>query len=279
MWIIDKFGARVWVANTRMARLMSKVFMKTEGDQEGGGGGGDELTEQQKIDKAVETATIALKANNATLISEKRALSAAAAIIESLGGQDGINALKDFKSKVENDEILKLAAEGKHGEAIERATERLKVDFNAERTTFQEKINTQDSELASAKEQLRTLIVDNSVVREFVGIKGLDTALPDVISRARGVFSVENGEPVARDSDGNLVQGAKGVLTVKEWAESLRKTAPHFFPGSQGSNLENGSNDAESLGALLVEASKKGASALRAEKERQKQLKEKASQK
>jgi hypothetical protein len=92
-------------------------------------------------------------------------------------------------------------------------------------------------------EQLNKLIIDGVATREFIAEKGEETAIPDVMRRVRDVFKTENGEPVARDAEGKLVAGASGApLTVKEYIQSLRKSAPHLFPRSEGADMRTGAD-------------------------------------
>jgi hypothetical protein len=276
MWIIDKFGNRVWqpIKNARIARMMSRVFFEGEGGEGGGGGGGEETVESLKAKLATaEAAATALKNTNITILDEKKKLAGVASLVEKLGGQEALDQLLQFKTKVEQDEILQLAMNGKPQEAIERATERLRLSHTAEKDQLTGEVTKYKTEAESAKEQLRTLIVDNAVVRDFVSVKGIEAAIPDVLYRARSVFTVEEGIPVARNADGSLMQGKNGALTVKEWCEGLKEKAPHYFPQSAGSNLPEGDNNPDNFALALVEAAKKGPTALRAEKERQAKIK------
>ena len=77
--------------------------------------------------------------------------------------------------------------------------------------------------------------------------------MKDVLARARGVFTLDNdGNPVAKDSEGKVILGADGVkpLAVKEWSHSLVEEAPYLFEGSSGGGAngsdgsDNHSNDA-----------------------------------
>jgi hypothetical protein len=54
----------------------------------------------------------------------------------------------------------------------------------------------------------------------------------------------ENGNAVQRDADGNVVIGKDGKtpFSPSEWLESMRESAPHWFPaGASGSGSNNGS--------------------------------------
>ena len=61
-----------------------------------------------------------------------------------------------------------------------------------------------------------------------------ESALSDVVSRAKNVFTVKEGKPVpkdkknSRDADGN-------VLSTETWLQSLSDSAPHLFKPSNGS--------------------------------------------
>lgn len=277
MWKFDEFGNMYWEPSTRFSRAMFRVN-KVEGDGgEGGGGAGAEETSEQKLAKAIDAATAPLKAQNATLLDEKKKLAATEKLLNDLGGAEKVLALRDFQTKIAKDDILRLASEGKHEEAIAKATEHLTVTYNAEKNELLEKNKVNETELATTKTQLHSLIVDSQIQTAFTEIQGLPTAIPDVLYRAKGVWSVENGQSVPRNQDGTLMQGAKGVMTPKEWIEGLRKSAPHLFPQSNTANIDGGNASSDDLTKALLDAANKSPAALRAEQARQKELKKKAS--
>ena len=78
--------------------------------------GGDDV--QERINQAVEEAVEGLKRTNAELKAEKTELKerhdALSAQFDKLGGDDGIEALVQMRARLENDEVGKLLAEGKH---------------------------------------------------------------------------------------------------------------------------------------------------------------------
>jgi len=71
-------------------------------------------------------------------------------------------------------------------------------------------------------------------------------AMPDLLERARQTFTVlEDGSAIeARDEAGNMIFGNKGnPVSMDEWAEGLKKSAPHLWEpdkqGQPGGNIEN----------------------------------------
>ena len=119
------------------------------------------------------------------------------------------------------------------------------------RTKYESRIdetNTKIKELedSNAKKDLRIkhLMIDQQVKDAFTTEGGVATALTDVVTRARGTFDLEEGVPVARDNDGDLIRGDDGPITIAEWVKSLKKQAPHLFPPSKGAGLGGGKGGA-----------------------------------
>lgn len=88
-----------------------------------------------------------------------------------------------------------------------------------------------------ANRQLETLLIDNEVRAFAVKIGVAPTAVDDVLLRAKTVFKVAEGKPVAQDAEGKIMYGKDGqnALSVGEWMGGLKEQAPHLFQTSQGS--------------------------------------------
>ena len=98
-------------------------------------------------------------------------------------------------------------------------------------------LKERDDKLANQDTQLSSLLIDSAVRRAATEHKVLDTAVDDVILRAKMSFKVEDGKAVAYDDKGNVVYGKDGSTpqSIGEWVESLKGSAGHLFEGSQGS--------------------------------------------
>lgn len=113
------------------------------------------------------------------------------------------------------------------------------------KTTFEGQINDLQGQLGTANRQLETLLIDNIVREHSTKIGVVATAVDDVLLRAKTVFKVENGQPVAKDSQGNVVYGKDGTnpMAIGEWLGTLKTNAPHLFGTSSGSGSGNNGNN------------------------------------
>lgn len=89
--------------------------------------------------------------------------------------------------------------------------------------------------------QLETLLIDNEVRAVAAKIGVAATAVDDVLLRAKTVFKVEDGRPVAKDAQGNVIYGKDGSnsLGISDWASNLKESAPHLFMTSTGGGAGN----------------------------------------
>ena len=168
--------------------------------------------------------------------------------------------VKGMLSTFENNEDMKLLAEGKADEVVNRRLEKVQAKFQSQLEGLTNEKSTFEQKLSQANETIRDLLVDSKVVTAFHGQQGLEGAVPDVVLRAKSIFRVEDGEVVARDAKGELMRGPSGVLTIPEWVDNLKVSAPHLFPGSGGGGAGGGSSGGGSGDAdeAMVAAAKSG---------------------
>lgn len=209
-----------------------------EDDDKGGdkgGAGNDDL--KAKIDAAVEEATQGLKNKNKELLGN---LSETKKLLKNWEGLDP-DEVKGMLDRLNKDEELKLMAEGKHEEAFAKRLEKTKATYQSQLDTLSSEADKYKTDLEKAQEQIRDLVIDQQVLGAFMKEKGLESAGPDVVNRAKAAFKIEDGVPIARDKDGEIVRGKDGAITISEWVASLKLSAPHLFPGSAGAGAFGGS--------------------------------------
>lgn len=149
----------------------------------------------------------------------------------------------------------KLIDAGKIDELVEERVKELRKNLEGERENA---LNLHKS----TRSRLETLLIDNEVSRFAVEAGCVETALDDIVMRARGTFRLDKDDnTVAMDGD-KLIYGAdSNPLTIKEWMGSLVKKAPHLFKqssggGSQGSGSGSGTGSVRSKADLKTPEAK-----------------------
>jgi hypothetical protein len=148
--------------------------------------------------------------------------------------------LGKFKELLEQDRKVREKQLIDAGKVEEVVQERVKVM----REELEGKVGTLAEQNSAMTRQLELLLVDNAVKGAAVTSGVLSVALDDVILRAKTVFKIENGVPVAKDDKSQVIYGEDGKtpLSVDSWVKMLKKTAPHLFAGFNGSGAAGGNN-------------------------------------
>ena len=215
---------------------LAPLYCNDGGDGgDGGTGGGGSSTgfsaeQQAAVDAAVEAATSGLKSKNSELLGTTKQMQSQLKAWEGLDPAQ----VRGFMEKLGADEELKLIAEGKHEAAWGKRLEKVGATHRAQLDAVAAERDTLKTERETLAQQVRDLIIDQQVVTNFVSEKGFEGAIPDVVLRAKAAFKIEEGVPIARDSNGEIIRGASGPITVKEWVAARKLDCPHWFPGSQG---------------------------------------------
>jgi hypothetical protein len=174
----------------------------------------DGAAEKSKLDE--------FRATNVSLLKERDELKKRFDGID----PDQVRALADEKRKLEE------AAQIKAGEAekvIESRVKGLKGDFDKQ-------ISAVTAERDALNARLTAIQIDQGVITSATKRGLRATAIPDITSRARGVFKLVNGVPTAFEADGQTVRhGKDGPMTLEEWVDSRVSEAPHLFESNAGS--------------------------------------------
>lgn len=235
-----------------MRDLMRSKLMNEAG--EGDGGGGDDI--QAKIDAAIEEATSGLKSKNQELLESLNTTKKNLKNWEGLDPQE----VRGMMDRISQDDELRLLSEGKHEEAWAKRLDKVSATHQAQL----EQVNSQAEEFKTKAQQLeervRDLVIDKEVMGRFIAEKGKEAATQDVVLRAKAAFKIEDGTPIARDENGEIIRGANGPITVDEWVSALKQSASHLFQGSQGAGAEgaSGTTARADLTAKMEEAATSG---------------------
>lgn len=154
--------------------------------------------------------------------------------LETYGGLDPVKAKEalDLVGKIDQKKLLDA---GKVDEVVAERVKHMRAEFDTELKKREELIGNQSK-------QLETLIIDSAVNAAAVSAGVLPSAVGDVLLRAKTVFRVKDGAAAAFNEKGEVRYDVDGTtpLSIQGWMKSLKKEAPHLFPGSSGGGAHGG---------------------------------------
>jgi hypothetical protein len=132
-------------------------------------------------------------------------------------------------------------------EAVARVVaglEQAKAALTDEKRQLAERLKAGEGRLAELETlvkardgQLARLAIDGRIREAAAKAALVPSAIEDVLGRGRRVFSLDkDGTPVARNAEGEVIAGKDGEspLSPAEWLETMKETAPHWWPPSSG---------------------------------------------
>lgn len=243
---------------------------------DGTGGAGEISADNPAVQALIEQATKGLRESQRQILSEKKSLQQQ---FEEFKQQfDGIDpeATRQLNQRIAADEDTRLIAEGKVDEVLERRTKALKGDFQKQLDAAAQREADFQSQLQSSSARIKELLIEQKLSDAAAKLGMVSSAVVDARLRAANVFALnEEGDIVAKDSDGSVVLGKDGKtpLTPAEWLETQRETSPHWFPAPSGGGASGGAGSgaggggvyriskAEAADARTYQAAKKAAEA------------------
>ena len=194
---------------------------------------------QALIQAAVEEAVTGLKATNAALKDEKTTALAKAKEFEGLDATE----IKALLERIGQDEEAKLISEGKISEVLEKRTERLRADYDGQLKAKDVEIEALKKQVETQTKELSSLKLDDAVNAAATKIGVLAEASEDALARAKRIFALnDKGLIEGRDASGALILSKDGSspLTVPEWLEGMKDSAPHWWAATKGADAAGG---------------------------------------
>lgn len=104
------------------------------------------------------------------------------------------------------------------------------------RQEYETKLGDMGKQLNDATQRLSSLLIDSAVKSAALAAGVAQTAVDDVVLRAKTFFQVQDGEVVALNDKGHVIYGKDGEkpLTINDWVTGLKTSAPHLFGKMQG---------------------------------------------
>lgn len=213
-----------------------RLFMEGE---PGSSGGGTDLQKQideltQKLNDSI-AETDRLRTHSATLLDEKKKLQKQ---YGELGDPDHIAKLL---KQIENDENIKMFAEGKGNEVLAKHTEKLTLEFKNQLDEITKKLDDATNNASKFEKAYHDSESGHAISAAAIKSGIRDTALDDVLLRGRGVFSVgDDGSLEARNAKGELITVNNKPLTPELFVSQLRDKYPHYWPDSSSGGARGG---------------------------------------
>ena len=139
--------------------------------------------------------------------------------------------LKEFR---DNNVALRKELEQKAGTGVN--IEALLETHVAElKTNYSSQIQTLAEQKTSLEQHLERVVLSDGVKEAALKYGVLDSALPDVLARAKDTFVVKDGKPTPKTK---LIDKEGNPLGVTTWIQSLAEQAPHLFAQSRGSGAQ-----------------------------------------
>ncbi|WP_062359583.1 hypothetical protein [Vreelandella aquamarina] len=165
--------------------------------------------------------------------------------LQSAFGERSPEDVKAMMDRLENDEMARLAAEGKTDEIIKKHKEKWDAERKSAEQSWQQQLEEATNRANTLEQKLTQELVDNRAMAAASKAGVIPEALDVVKMLAKSQWQLEDGEPVLRDKDGNIVTGKQGALTFEEWAaEQLRESHPYIFPQPKGGNAPGNNGNA-----------------------------------
>lgn len=156
---------------------------------------------------------------------------------------DNKKALDELNKKFEGvdmDEYAKMQKKAKEvsdGEVLNAGKVAELIDAKTAEITkqYNEAIKASKAEKEKLQLKLDSLLINDAVTDIAIKAGVSQTALSDVITRAKTDFSVLEGKVVSNDK--------LEPLTVDKWVTGLNATAPHLFGADKGTGAKNPAAD------------------------------------
>lgn len=224
----------------------------TDGTEGGAGGGSVDLSNpeiQALIQAKIDQEVAGLKKKNSELIGKVKE---SQEVVKQFEGLD-VGVLKNLQKQMQENEEMRLLAEGKTEEVVTRRVELLKKDYDNQVGALKAAIEERDSILKQKEENLRKLAVDGTVREAYMGLGFEPTALDYVIREARDTFIMdEHGDVVPRDAKGQVIfsKDGKNPITTNEWLMLMAEKKPFLRGTSKGAGAQGNKSGSRNFSEL-----------------------------
>jgi len=192
---------------------------------------------QAILQAEIEKTVAGLKKKNQELIEKEKKHR------EQLSQFDGVDIekVKNLQKQMQENEEMRLLAEGKTEEVVARRIELREKDWGQKFGNLESMLSEKEQMIAKLNDRLTGMVIDGQVREAYLSLDFNPKAMDDVISRARKVFVMdEDGKAVPRDEQGNIIYGkdARTPISPRDWLENLAEEKDYLRRPSSGAGAK-----------------------------------------
>jgi hypothetical protein len=174
-----------------------------------------------------------LKSNKDSILQERKKLSERNSqlegLINSIGGEEGLQQLIEMKNKAQDDHQKTLLEQGKFNEAMSNTTNQLKAQYDAKLKALSEDLEKTKDESEAYKSRYREKLILDKVLSTSKRLDLADTAYKDIALHVMNDFSFdENNNPVIVEDGLKKLNGKGDVYGIDDYINDMRKDFPHW---------------------------------------------------
>lgn len=197
---------------------------------------------EQIVKSALDKEIAGLKSNNSALKEEKKKAQAKvndfSDLVNSLGGEEGIKGLVDLKTKIDQDEELRLFTSGDREKYNARILNRAQQDHAAQLKNVIKEKEDWEKVATEAISRYQTRETEKAVL-DGCAEAGVNPRLYKAMSaqvRDDIIFDPDSDKVLVKDGDGIRYGKDGSPMEVAELIETLREDQPELFLKSTGSS-------------------------------------------
>ena len=139
---------------------------------------------------------------------------------------------RELEAEAERLREQQLQKDGKEDELFKLRLDRETAPLKSQLEQLQQQLEKREQEITKAYEHTLESGVATAASRMGVNPDVID--LIPLVARQQG-WRVEEGQPVLRNNEGEIIRGKSGPITFDEWLEAQRDARPSWFPQPKGS--------------------------------------------
>ena len=219
-----------------------------------------------------------LAEKNRQLLDEaKKSKMQLSAILDELGGEEGLDEIREFKKRAAESEEISLVKEGKIDALRERWLKQTQRDYERKMSSLQKLVQEREQSLSAVRSRLQRERIGNAIRSAASRLKGFaETAGDDAVLVAMQIFSLDDEDNiVGKDENGGVMYGRDGKpITPTEWLEMQQDQRPHWFYVEGGTGMRAAGSSGRSVTYSREKARKDPLSYVTAKREAEKSGKE-----